>query len=308
MQMEPATVSILGLGAEGSIAFQALMGMPCQVRILARGERARRLQTEGITINGVHHDLTVSEPGAEDPPQLLIVSVKSYQLAGALEDVAAEVGPDTVVMSLMNGLTSEEILAGRVGADHLIYCMSRLNAKKIGQNVVFQPVGAIYIGERDGTITPRLQVIHDLLDGEVSCQISQEILVDIWRKYLFNTAFNTVESVLRCRHKWFQELTEPNLALECIMQEIVRLANACDIPLSDADIRALDGYCMPYPSDGMCSMAQDLQAKRPTEIDMLIGEALELGRSHKVELPVCQFVYHLVRSLEQATAAGFGLA
>lgn len=51
-------------------------------------------------------------------------------------------------------------------------------------------------------------------------------------------------------------------------------------------------------------MAQDLQAGRPTEIDMLIGEALELGRSRGVELPVCRFVYHLVRAMEQANACG----
>ena len=207
-------------------------------------------------------------------------------------------------MSLMNGLTSEEVLARRIGADHLIYCMSRLNARKCGSHVEFQPVGDICIGERDGSVTDRIQEIHDLLDGVVSCRISREILLDIWRKYMFNAAFNTEESILRCRHRWFQQLPETGAALECIMEEIVRLANACGVALSEADIRALDGYFDPYPGDGLCSMAQDLQAGRPTEIDMLIGEALELGRSRGVELPVCRFVYHLVRAMEQANACG----
>ena len=215
--MEPVTVSILGLGAEGSIAFRALAGKPCRVRILAKGERAQRLRAEGITINGTHYDLTVSEPGAEPPPKLLIVAVKSYQLSGALEDAAAECGQNTVVMSLMNGLTSEEVLARRIGGDHLIYCMSRINAKKSGPNVEFQPVGAIYIGEKDGSVTDRIREIHALLDGDVSCCISREILLDIWRKYMFNAAFNTVESILRCRHRWFQQLPEANAALECVI-------------------------------------------------------------------------------------------
>ena len=176
------------------------------------------------------------------------------------------------------------MLARRIGGDHLIYCMSRINAKKSGPNVEFQPVGAIYIGEKDGSVTDRIREIHALLDGDVSCCISREILLDIWRKYMFNAAFNTVESILRCRHRWFQQLPEANAALECVMEEIVRLANA--------------------PGDGLCSMAQDLRAQRPTEIDMLIGEALELGRSHGVSLPVCQFVYHLVKTMEQANANG----
>lgn len=199
--MELTEVSILGLGAEGSIAFRALMGKPCRVRILARGQRAQRLKAEGIWINGVHYDLHVAEPGAEPPPRLLIVAVKGYQLEDALDDAATETGPDTVVMSLMNGLTSEEVLARRIGADRLIYCMSRLNARKCGSHVEFQPVGDICIGERDGSVTDRIQEIHDLLDGVVSCRISREILLDIWRKYMFNAAFNTEESILRCRHR-----------------------------------------------------------------------------------------------------------
>ena len=177
--------------------------------------------------------------------------MKGYQLEDALDDAATETGPDTVVMSLMNGLTSEEVLARRIGADHLIYCMSRLNAKKSGSHVEFQPVGDICIGERDGSVTDRIQEIHDLLDGVVSCRISREILLDIWRKYMFNAAFNTEESILRCRHRWFQQLPETGAALECIMEEIVRLANACGVALSEADIRALDGYFDPYPGDGL---------------------------------------------------------
>ena len=300
--MNIETVSILGLGAEGSIAFRALAGKPCQVRVLARGERAERLKRQGITINGTHYPLHVACPGQESAPQLLIVAVKGYQLADALEDIAAETGSETVVMSLMNGLTSEDILAKRLGPEHMIYCMSRLNAKKAGTRVEFQPVGHIYIGEKDGTVSDRIQSIFALLDGWVPCRISEEIVVDIWRKYMFNAACNTVQSILQGPHLWFQRLPEACAALECVMQEIVRLANAMDIPLSQADIRALDGYFLPYPADGMCSMAQDLMAKRPTEIDLLIGEALELGRAHGVDLPVCQFVYHMVKTLEQVNA------
>ena len=49
-------------------------------------------------------------------------------------------------------------------------------------------------------------------------------------------------------------------------------------------------------------MARDLMAKRPAEIDLLIGEAPVLGRAHGVDLPVCQFVYHMVKALEQVNA------
>ena len=103
---------------------------------------------------------------------------------------------------------------------------------------------------------------------------------------------------------YFRQMSSMISRLDAQLGEVVRLANACGVMLSEADIRALDGYCQPYPGDGLCSMAQDLRAKRPTEIDLLIGEALELGRSHGVSLPVCQFVYYLVKTMELANANG----
>ena len=300
--MDIQAVSILGLGAEGSVALRALAGKPCQVRILARGERAERLRRQGITINGETYPLHVAEPGTEPPPQLLIVAVKGYQLSGALEDIAAETGPDTVVMSLLNGLSSERILAERVGQAHLIYCMSQINAKKHGQRVDFQPVGQIWIGERDGSVTDRVRAVCALLNGWTPCRISREILSDIWRKYLFNASYNTVQAILRGPHLWFQRIPEARAAVECVMEEMLRLANAQGVPLTWSDVPDLEAYLGPYPPDGICSMAQDILEKRPTEIEMLIGEALELAAASGVEMPVCRFVRHLVKTLEQANS------
>ena len=86
------------------------------------------------------------------------------------------------------------------------------------------------------------------------------------------------------------------------MEEMLRLANAQGVPLTWADAPDLESYLRPYPPDGLSSMAQDILEHRPTEIEMLIGEALELAASSGVEMPVCRFVRHLVKTLEQAPA------
>lgn len=304
MKMQIKNVSILGLGAEGSIAYAALCQHHASIRILARGERAGRLKREGITINGERYDLQVRAPGEETPPELLIVSVKSYQLEEALGDIAEEIGPDTIVMSLMNGISSENIISGRIGESHLIYSMSRLNAKKQGQKVEFLPVGDIYIGEKNGQVSGRIEAVREILDGDIHCRISREIMLDIWRKYMFNAGCNTIETILRCQHRYFQEISEAEKALECVMREIVILGNACGVALSEKDILALRGCFKRYASDGLCSMAQDLRSGRRSEIDMLIGEALKLGKAYGVSLPVCELVYYLVRTMEEANKKG----
>ena len=128
----------------------------------------------------------------------------------------------------------------------------------------------------------------------------ENIYLDIWRKYMLNAACNTVETIFKGTHRWFQNISEACDAMECIMEEIVSLANAMDVPLSEQDIRSLDGFFANYDPDGMCSMVQDMIYGNPTEIDMFMGEALRLGNRYHVKLPVCRFVYDIITSMEKA--------
>lgn len=305
--MEIRTVSIIGLGAEGSVAYYALRNKlgKDSVRVLAAGERAERLRREGIVINGKEYELNVAAPGeCRQKPDLLIVAVKSYQLESVLDDISAEIGTGTILMSMINGLTSEEVLARRFGSGRVIYSMSKINSKKKGNRVDFKAIGEIAVGEKDGTVSERAEAIHALFSSYLPSRVSSTIMLDIWRKYMLNAACNTVEAIFRGRHEWFQKIPEANDAMECIMTEIVTLAQAMGVPLSVDDIRALDNFFADYAPDGMCSMVQDVLSKRQTEIDMFMGEALSLGREYGVSLPVCRFVYDIMKSIDQANSLG----
>lgn len=296
------SVSIIGLGAEGSIAYYALRkSMPREaVSVIADGERAERLKNSGININGVQYELHVRAAGdCEEKPQLIIVAVKDHQLAGTYEAIAKELGQDTAIVSLMNGISSEEQLSQQFGTEHVVYSVSRINAKKSGNKVEFIPFGEILIGEKDRHVSQRVKDIYDLFSAGVDTVISDDICLDIWRKFLFNSACNTVEAIFHGNHSWFQRIPEACDAMECIMQEIVKLAHAMDIGLTQEDIRHLDGIFNKYASDGMCSMAQDMVSGRPTEINMFMGEALRLGKLHGVDLPVCRFVYDIIVSMDK---------
>lgn len=302
-------VSIIGLGAEGSVAYYALReSLPKeQVRVIAEGERAERLRKEGRVINGRAYELTVRAPGEESPaPDLLVFAVKSYQLEAAMEEAEREAGPGTVLMSLINGLQSEETLAERFGRERVVWSMSKINSKKSGCSVDFKPVGKIAVGERDGRMTERVKDIAALFGRAVPAEASPDIWLEIWRKYMLNAACNTVEAIFRGTHKWFQRIPEACDAMECVMEEIVALAQAMGVGLSEKDIRDLDGFFLEYAPDGMCSMVQDVLKGQQTEIDMFMGEALALGRQYGVRLPVCRFVYDLLKSVDKVNAGTLG--
>lgn len=158
------------------------------------------------------------------------------------------------------------------------------------------------LGEKNGQITNRIQEIRELFLNSLPCEISPDIRLDIWRKYMLNAACNTVEAIFKGQHLWFQRIPEACDAMECIMQEIISLANAIGVKLSQQDIRNLDGFFDNYASDGMCSMVQDVLNKKPTEIDMFMGEALELGKQYQVKLPVCRFVYDIIKTIDKVNS------
>jgi 2-dehydropantoate 2-reductase len=298
-------VSLLGLGAEGAVAYYALrQAMRSeQIAVLASGSRAERLKENGIIINDTPYSLSVRPAGdTSTPPDLLIIAVKSYQLESVFPDIAKELGPNTTIMSMINGLSSENQLAEQFGPERVIYSMSKINSKKEQNRVTFKPVGQVAIGEKDGHISERIKDIYSLFASGVPTVISENIYLDIWRKYMLNAACNTVETIFKGTHRWFQNIPEACDAMECIMQEIVALANAMDVPLSQQDIRSLDGFFKNYDPNGMCSMVQDMLYGNPTEIDMFMGEALRLGRQYHVKLPVCRFVYDIITSMEKARA------
>ena len=300
--MEIKTASIIGLGAEGSVVYYALrqsLGKD-QVRVLAEGERAERLRAEGRVINGESYELCVTAPGSSPvPPDLLVFCVKSYQMETAMEDAAREIGPGTVLMSLVNGLSSEDELSERFGPERVLYSMSKINSRKEGNKVFFKPVGKIMAGEKDGRLSERAQAVAGLLGKGVPAEASTEILLEIWRKYMLNAACNTVEAIFRGQHRWFQRIPEACDAMECVMREIVELSKAMGTGLTEKDIRDLDGFFLEYDPDGMCSMVQDVINGKETEIEMFMGEALSLGRRYGVSLPVCRFVYDIIKSIDK---------
>lgn len=116
-------VALIGLGAVGAAYLTSVAdNFPeCRVRVIAAGERAERLRAGGIVYNGKKYLFDVAEPQEGTPAGLLFVSVKNGQLAEAMEQASAFVGPETVIISPLNGVTSEKRLAERFGAENVVY-------------------------------------------------------------------------------------------------------------------------------------------------------------------------------------------
>jgi len=119
-------VSIIGAGALGAAYGALLYDMdPGCVSFVAAGERFERLGREGVIVNGRHYAISVLAPEDTSPPaDLVIVAVKNHHLDAAIGEMKNRVGGDTIILSLMNGIDSEERLGAVYGMDKVLYALT----------------------------------------------------------------------------------------------------------------------------------------------------------------------------------------
>lgn len=138
--MEIKSVALLGAGAVGSYIIWGLSKLPdIRFGIIAEGSRAARLRDEGCSINNVTYHPQVWSPQEAKGVNLLIVALKYGALPGALASIREAVGPHTTVMSLMNGVDSEEIIAGVVDSKQILPALIKIASRHEGKGVRFNP-------------------------------------------------------------------------------------------------------------------------------------------------------------------------
>ena len=207
--MEIKSVALLGAGAVGSYIIWGLSKLPdIRFGIIAEGSRAARLRDEGCTINNVTYHPQVWSPQEAKGVDLLIVALKYGALPGALASIREAVGPNTTVMSLMNGVDSEEIIAAKIGAEHVLPSLIKVASHKEADGYHFNPettIGIIY-GELAAPLkSERVQAVEALLAGTgIHSRVTPYIKEEIWSKFRLNVCNNLpAECIIRVNYRLY---------------------------------------------------------------------------------------------------------
>lgn len=165
------SVGIIGLGALGVLFAQRLAASGTDVRVIADEARAARYRAEGVRCNGEDVTLCYVTPAQAQAVDLLIFATKAGGLQGAMETAAGFVGADTLILSVLNGVSSEQEIAARFGAQNVLYCTAQgMDAVKTGNSLTYAHAGMIVLGEREpGAVTPRVQAVADFLNAHGVC-------------------------------------------------------------------------------------------------------------------------------------------
>jgi 2-dehydropantoate 2-reductase len=298
-------VCIAGAGAIGSL-FAAHLSRVAEVSALVRrDEHARALEEHGLRVSGradfVGRITAATSPGDLPEPELVIVACKTLDL----DSVAARLAgnwPDAIVMTVQNGIGADEVIA-RYGDWRLLTGVTFMSGTRHEDtHVEYVLDTATWIGPARGTTSADAQAVADLI---VAAGLKAEAFADLrpaqWSKLIFNATVNTVAALTGLPHDpHFAALDEPSdlgHLVRALMDEGKAVAAAAGVTLREdpweMNVLATQRGSAHYPS-----MLEDVEAHRPTEIDMITGSLVREAHRVGVPVPLHETMERLIKAKE----------
>ena len=278
-------VLICGLGAIGSIYADKIKS----AKILVDSERLERYKKNPTTFNGKVMELDYVLPDCNDfKADLVIIATKYDGLAEVIENIQNFVGKNTLILSLLNGVTSEKIIAERYGAEKVAYSyFIGHSALREGRSITQDGVNTIVF---DGN--ERIKKYFDKVG--INYEIPDDIIRSMWLKFMLNVSSNQTTALMRLT---FGEMLNNKKCMEFVvnvMKEVQTIAHAEGVKntetMIDDSLEALKMMC----PEGKTSMLQDVEAGRKTEVDMFAGVMIELGKKYNIPTPYNKVLKELI--------------
>lgn len=297
-------ISLIGLGAMGSFFAPRLEKAYGEgFRIIADGERKKRLETEGVTINGVNYRFSVITPQTEgDKADLILIGVKGYALEQAIQDIRNQVGEHTLILSLLNGVDSEEKLEAVYGEEHVLYAFMRMSIVMKDGKADFDPYwGKIHFGEKiNQEYSERVLRVKEVFDcADIPYEIEEDMRKGIWFKYMCNIGENLTCALLGIPFGVYRNNEDANWLRRNAMREVAAIAQRKGIDIGEKEIALQEETVKTIPYENKLSTLQDLEAGKRTEIEMFAGTVIRMGRELGVPTPINEVLYHGIRVLEE---------
>ncbi|MEA3436113.1 MAG: ketopantoate reductase family protein [Thermodesulfobacteriota bacterium] len=298
-------VAILGAGAMGAYFASRFFDTPgFSTVLIAKGHRLDKLKTKGLVVNEKSYAIPVIHPDeATSTMDLIIVALKHHHLEEAVQGLEKLVGDSTTIISVMNGLESEEYIGSIYGMDKMLYAISvAIDAVRQGNQTTYTKPGKHYLGEAINTthLSQRVSRVQEAFDrAGIVYETPEDMIRMMWWKFMINVGVNQASAVMQAPLGVFQKSPEAQGLMEALMKEVIALTDVMDVNMTNRDIEEWYTFLNVLSPQGKTSMLQDIEAGRKTEVEIFGEKVVELGKAHGVTTPVNQTVLQIIRVLEQ---------
>lgn len=295
-------VAFLGVGSVGAVYAQSVLKHSTDTKVFAIVSDKEKYKTSPVMINDELLPVEFKTPDESDETvDLLLIAVKNHDLKKALAAAKPYVGSNTLILSLLNGMTSEIHIADEFGWEHVLYAtVFGIDSYRKDHNIYCSHRGEIHFGEKKNyNLSPRVNLVRDFFESaQISYQIPQDMEKALWQKLLVNVGMNQVSTVMQFAYGEFRENTRAMQLMRSAQQEVVMLALKCGIDLSERDIEKWEEQLSTLSAKGRSSMLQDYWMNRRTEVDCFGGFVCRLGKDLGIPTPINNYLVDEIQRME----------
>ena len=296
-------VLICGIGAIGSIYADKISKYNKEdLSILVDKDRLEKYKKNPKIFNGKVLNLNYILPeNTGYTADLIIIATKADGLADVIKNIKNFIGENTIIMSLLNGVTSEEQIAEKYGWKHtlLSYFIGH-SSMRDGNKVTFDGTGDIVFGIKDEkTEKSDIEVVKSYFDKVgISYKTPENMLRAYWLKFMLNVSSNQPSAIFKMTFGQMQTNPEFMDFMKNIMREVQAIAQPEGVIDTETMIEeAVKSFNTMIP-EGRTSMFQDIEAHRKTEVDIFAGTIIELGKKHNIPTPYNNVLYKMIKVIE----------
>jgi 2-dehydropantoate 2-reductase len=292
-------ILVIGAGAVGGYFGGRLAEANRDVTFLVHAKRAEAIKANGLQILSPHGDLTlhpktITAAQITKPYDVILFGVKSYALAGAMNDFAAAVGPETVILPALNGMRHIDLLVERFGGQAVLggVCLVATEIDEDGRIRQLADFQKLIYGELDGRSTPRLGKLDETLRGAgFETVISSHIVHDMWEKWVQIASVGALTCLLRGNIGEIVAIPGGTDLSRSVLGECAAIAGAWGHPPSDAFLGEQTAQLTTAGSPLTSSMYRDLKKGAAVEVDTILGDLLERGRKFGLTPPIVEAAF-----------------
>lgn len=299
-------ILIMGSGGVGAYYGGLLARAGHDVTFVARGAHLEAIRNRGLIVRSVHGDFVVAPAQATDDPatvglvDLVLFCVKTYDTETAAHAIRPTIGPQTLVLSLQNGIDAAERIGAIVGAEHVIGGATWLSSAIAEPGVIRQAsqFRRIVLGPLDGQVTPAIMAVYEALrETGITVELSTEMPKVLWTKFVFIASVSGIGCLTRLTMGEYREVPETRRLIEGLMREVKTVAEGHGVML-DGDVVERSLAFMDGAAPGIKpSMQLDVEAGRRFELESMIGAIGRKGREVGVPTPIADMVYAVLLPL-----------
>jgi 2-dehydropantoate 2-reductase len=303
-------IAIIGAGGVGGYFGARLAASGVDVSFIARGSHLAALRSTGLRVESPKGHLHLRQVTATDTPasigpvDCVLLTVKMYDLETAATRLAPLVGPETVVVTLQNGVEAVEIVARHLGAARVAGGVAYVAAVISEPGVIrHTALEGLIFGELDGSPSPRLVALERACQrAGINARLSERILVDLWAKFARLSVFSGMTAVTRSPMGVVRSDPDLYVMLKAGCEETIAVgrAHGVDLPssLMDEIVAMVEGL----PFDAKASMLEDLERGKRLELPWLSGGVVRLGEAVGVPTPIHRFIATVLKPHVQGAA------